>query len=308
MKFPLMARLGTAGMLAALGGIPLAAAHAVAGPRVFVSTMQIDDPGVGDEAALPTASYTSPDGKTGVFDGNFEYDKTITSTLAVGIGDDLVLNHRDQAAGGSTHAGLGNLYLSVKDQFFTSDSYEAMASVGLTRNFGRVGTAGFSDGYNSTALRVFAGKGLGDLPIGYLRPFAVTGELDYVIPDAGLSSGAGNVTSWQGGLSLQYSIPYLESQVHGFGLGPVLANLTPLVELAWSSAAGRYRGAGGGGNPTSFLLAPGAIWTGDTYALGAEALVPLDAAAGHGIGAIAELHFYLDDLFPRTLGKPLFGQ
>jgi hypothetical protein len=58
-----------------------AEAHAVAGARVFVNTLLIDDPGVGDEANLPIYSVQSPDGKSTVTDLNFEYDKTITETL-----------------------------------------------------------------------------------------------------------------------------------------------------------------------------------------------------------------------------------
>ena len=29
--------------------------------------------------------------------------------------------------------------------------------------------------------------------------------------------------------------------------------------------------------------------------------------SGHGIGFIAQLHFYIDDIFPHSLGTPIFG-
>ena len=35
--------------------------------------------------------------------------------------------------------------------------------------------------------------------------------------------------------------------------------------------------------------------------------IPANAASGHNTGVIAQLHFYLDDIFPNTLGKPIFG-
>jgi hypothetical protein len=41
-----------------------AGAHAVAGARVFVNTLLIDDPGVADEASLPVLSEQSPHGQT----------------------------------------------------------------------------------------------------------------------------------------------------------------------------------------------------------------------------------------------------
>jgi hypothetical protein len=44
----------------------------------------------------------------------------------------------------------------------------------------------------------------------------------------------------------------------------------------------------------------------DTCQIALEALVPVNAASGHRVGAMAELHFFFDDIFPSSLGKPLF--
>jgi len=41
--------------------------------------------------------------------------------------------------------------------------------------------------------------------------------------------------------------------------------------------------------------------------LGLEAIVPLNRRSGSGVGAVVQLHFFLDDLFPRSFGRPLFG-
>jgi len=38
-----------------------------------------------------------------------------------------------------------------------------------------------------------------------------------------------------------------------------------------------------------------------------EAVIPLNGASGHGVGVIASLDLYLDDLLPDTIGKPLFN-
>jgi hypothetical protein len=29
--------------------------------------------------------------------------------------------------------------------------------------------------------------------------------------------------------------------------------------------------------------------------------------SGSGVGVLAQLHLYLDDMFPTTIGQPLFG-
>jgi hypothetical protein len=56
----------------------------------------------------------------------------------------------------------------------------------------------------------------------------------------------------------------------------------------------------------TLMAAPGVIYEGDTYQVGLEALVPLNKAAGPHVGVILQVHFFLDDLFPNSLGKPIF--
>jgi hypothetical protein len=40
--------------------------------------------------------------------------------------------------------------------------------------------------------------------------------------------------------------------------------------------------------------------------VGLEALIPANRAAGTNVGVAALVHFFFDDLYPNTLGKPLF--
>ncbi len=278
-------------------------AHAVAGARVFVNTDLIDDPGVGDEANLPLISLLSPDGKSTVTDINFEYDKTITPDLGIAVGTDYNWITNDANDSKNTHGGFDDPYVQLKYRWLLLPEHEFMSSVAVTQSFGRAGTTGIDSGYNTTTVSGFFGKGLGDIPWSPIRPFAITGELEYNIPNTG-PRGGGSITTWSGGLSLQYSIPYLQSQIKDYGLPNILANLTPLVELSWSSAAGAsvLRPTN---NPTTFLLGTGAVWSGRYYSISAEVLWPLNGAAGHGVGAIGQFHLYFDDLLPTTLGKPI---
>lgn len=290
----------------ALCTAPKAHAHSVAGDRVFVNTLLIDDPGVGDEASLPSFSVSSPDGKSTQTELDFEYDKLIFSNLAIGVGTNWNWLTVDPADNGKSHGGWGDPYLLVKYNWITLPQHEFMSSVAIQQSFGRAGTAGFDSGYDTTTLAIYAGKGLGDIPVDFIRPFAITGELDYNIPNASYSSGYGALNSWSGGLTLQYSIPYLQAQVHNYGLPKFLANLTPLVELGWSSAASgsAFRPTE---SPTTFNLGTGAVWTGEDFALSTELLWPLNGASGHGLGVMGMFHLYFDDLLPNTLGRPLFG-
>ena len=64
-----------------------------------------------------------------------------------------------------------------------------MLSLGVSREFARTGANGTNgaaldnDDSSSTTPTIFWGKGFGDLPIGYLRPLAITGTLGYTIAD-----------------------------------------------------------------------------------------------------------------------------
>lgn len=306
MLFPRKSLLGLGAFAVASLAAQAAQAHAVAGDRVFVNTLLIDDPGVGDEANLPIYSVTSPDGKSTVTDLNFEYDKTITSSLGVGAGTDYDWITNDVMDNKKSHGGFNDPYVQVKYRWILLPEHEFMSSVAVQQAFGRAGTTGIDSGYDTTVVSGYFGKGLGDIPFDPIRPFAVTGELSYNIPNTGYASGYGGLNYWTGGLTLQYSFPYLQSQIKNYGLPLVLANLTPLAELGWSSAAASsaFRPTD---DPTTFTLGTGAVWTGEFYSLSTELLWPLNGASGHGLGVIGQFHLYFDDLFPDTLGKPIFG-
>jgi hypothetical protein len=293
--------------LAAPAAAPIAAnAHAVAGARIFVNTLLIDDPGVGDEANLPLFTIASPDGKSTVTDLNFEYDKTITENFGVGVGDDWNWITVDSADNGKSHGGLSDPYVQFKYRWILLPEHEFMSSVAVQEEFGRAGTAGFEDGYNTTTLSGYFGKGLGDVPVDFIRPFGITGELDYNLPNTGNAQGYGGINTIDGGLTLQYSIPYLQSQIKDYGLGQPFSNLTPVVEFHWSAAA--QGSANRPSNvPTQFQMGTGAVWTGTYDSFSTELLIPLNGASGHGLGIMGQFHLYFDDMFPDTLGKPLFG-
>jgi len=74
-----------------------------------------------------------------------------------------------------------------------------------------------------------------------------------------------------------------------------------LVEVSFSTAVNR-----GFGGQTVGTIQPGVIWFGQYVQVGAEAIIPASRLAGHGYGGVVQLHFYLDDIFPNSIGRPLF--
>jgi hypothetical protein len=311
---------GAATVLAA--GLSGAHAHAIVGPRVFPVTLTLDDPGVADEASVPTISYQ----RSGAEDGpgpvhetdiEFEYDKRITRDFGLGLNDGFVIQHTEHD---KTRTGFEDVVLTGKYQLYLNAPHELIVSVGVSREFGRTGTRHTgADEYGSTSPTVYVGKGFGDLPIGAFRAFAVTGELSYTIADKELKAlpppsgtnpapGAtaaqfnnGYANSWSGGLSFQYSLPYLVSQVHDIAAPEFFRHLIPLVEVAWTSPA-----TSPSDSPATVTVAPGVIYLGRDYQVALEALIPANRAAGTNVGVVAQLHLFLDDILPHSLGKPIF--
>lgn len=282
-----------------------AAAHVFAGPRIFPVTLTFDDPGVADEATLPQFEYEPSSQGQHKYDFEWEYDKTITPTTALIYNQGWDILHQP---GEKTHTGFENVFLTGKWQAYTNADHEFVASLGIIREF----NGGYStvqvggDAYGSTAPTIYFGKGLGDLPIDMLRPLAVTGEASYIIPDRRLNStedNSGSPQAWSAGFSVQYSIPYLQTQVKDYGLPVFIGRMIPLVETTWYSPAS----SPASGFPATLTVAPGVIYMANTYQVGLELLIPANKATGQHVGFLAQLHFFLDDMFPRSIiGRPLF--
>jgi hypothetical protein len=311
-------------LLATLAGASLVPiepvfAHGFAGPHMFISTLLIDDPNVADEASLPTFSWLPQPNNGGptpdLYTLNFEFDKRITENFGFSLNDGYQWLH---ALGTETASGWQNLTLGLKYKIYVNPEHEFMLSLGVFRQFGRTGATGDAAaalGVNqtsSTTPTIFWGKGFGDLPIGLLRPLAITGTLGYSIadqklkvtgfdPDTGnplFNSGTSNL--WTGGLSLQYSMRYLQSQVKDYGFPEFVNKLTPVVEVAWSSPASKPNTTS-----TQYLIGAGVNYTAQTYAVGVEMLIPGNKQTGSHLGVIAQFHLYFDDLLPNSLGKPV---
>lgn len=291
-----------------------AAAHGYAGDHLFISTLLIDDANVADEASLPTFSYLPQASDTNPAPQlkglNFELDKRITENFGFAINSGYNWLTRP---GDKTANGWGNLVGTLKYKPYVNAEHEFLVSVGVQRVFGRSGANGANgavldnDASSSTIPTLYFAKGFGDVPVGFIRPLAITGELGYQIADKKLkvdSDGTpvnnGIPNGWTGGLSLQYSIRYLSTQVKDYGLPEFVNRLTPVAEVSWYSPASKPND-----NPTQYLFGVGLNYTARDYAVAVEALIPGNRNTGSHMGVIAQFHLYFDDMFPHSLGKPI---
>ena len=106
---------------------------------------------------------------------------------------------------------------------------------------------------------------------------------------------------WGG--TLQYSMPCLKSSVQDFGLPAFINRMIPIVEWNLSTEVSNFSGE----ERTTGTINPGAIYVADKFQLAVEAIIPVNRASGDNVGVMGQLHLYLDDIFPHSIGKPLFG-
>jgi len=305
------------GLALVLGPSRPAAAHCFVGARFLPATLAIDDPCVADELSLPTIARfnTGDDPSARQLDISAEYSKRITDTFGASIG--RTWTNLSQPAGMRDVSGFQNWETTFKHQFLTDAAHEFVMSAGLSIEWGATGSPDVgAERFSTLTPTVWFGKGFGDLPdnAGVLRAFAVTGQVGYSIPtssqtvtvdpDSGLLNFEFHPQFWVYGGSLQFSFPYLKSNVIDLGFPDFVNRLIPIVEAQFQTPA-----ANNEGNPsiTTGTVNPGVIFVADTFQVGLEAIIPINRASGTGVGAIVQLHLYLDDIFPTTIGRPLFS-
>ena len=301
-------------------GLPAWAwAHGFAGQRFFPTTLAVDDPFVSDELSFLLRHVKEP-GKgeepaTVSTEIAAEYMKRLTPRLGLSLGGSFLHLDPDEA---STENGFSNLEVGAKYQLVTSARYEALLSLGLTAEVGGTGSRSVgADSFSTLSPGLFFGKGFGDLPetVSYLRPFALTGILATNFPTRSktvttqVDPSSGDISqdierhpitlSW--GITLQYNLQYLQAFVKDVGLGAPFNRMIPLVELALETCLNR-----GCGGQTTGTVNPGLIWFGKYLQLGVEATVPINTRSGKNVGILGLVHFFIDDLFPQSLGRPLF--
>ena len=275
-------------------------AHGFEGDRFFPPTISTDDPFAVDELSLPNISvFNSPAGggapKTLNIDISSEFDKEIFPKFAVGI----IFNYEVlKPQGQSARAGFDNLAFDWKYQLFENAAHEFIFSVGGEVDIGGTGSQAIGrESFSTYTPTLYVGKGFGDLPdsIKFLKPFAVTGTLGYVIPGESVNP---NALSW--GLAVEYSIPYLQQHVQEIDWLRPLRNVIPLVEFVMNSPLNH------GGGYTTGTVNPGFLWESRFYEVGVEAVIPVNRATGPNLGAVFLLQVYIDDIWPKIFGYPVF--
>jgi hypothetical protein len=293
----------------ALASTSDAFAHCFVGARFFPATLATDDPCVADEMSLPTVSWskTADMPPASEWDISGELSKRITENVGVSIGETWTQIRQPD---GSVTAGFQNFETAFQYQLVKDSSHELALLAGVVVDWGNTGAnnSGLGTSYSQVTPTLYFGKGFGELPEAdsWARPFAVTGQVGYQIPTSSFDFSQSVFVPQQlvYGASLQYSLPYLKSEVIALQLPDFFNHLIPIVEASFTTPV-----ANNFGNPstTTGSVNPGVIWVGGYFQVGLEAVIPINRASGSGVGVLGQLHLYLDDMFPATMGQPIFG-
>jgi hypothetical protein len=226
------------------------------------------------------------------------YSKTITEQFGIQLEDGIT---RQGRVWGAPNFDLLLQYEAINDQ-----PHEFILSVQVDHEFGGSGS-GLRVGslpQSATQPGITFGKGLGDLPIGYWRPLAITGVAQFQIAQGEPPPGQmARPNKFSAGFSVQYSIPYLLSKVENIEMPQFFRHVTPMVELLYTTPVGSAHN-----HDVTVQVAPGFSYSqGRGWELGVEALIPATKATATGLGVFGQVVIQLDYLMPRTfLGRPIF--
>ncbi len=280
-------------------------AHGVAGQRFFPTTFAVDDPFISDEFSVLYNSIKMNDEAGGprvrstTLDAG--YSKRIIPDFGIEVDEQYQWLHTE---GDGTASGFGNLGVTGKYQFYTSAEHETILSLGVSDEIGNTGSRKVgSDTFSTISPTFYFGKGFGDLPrsLPYLRPFAVTGVIGPNFPTQNTTDAVKNPTRLTWAFTLQYSLMYLQAAVKDVGLGQPCNRMVVVVEFPMETCLN-----GACKNQTTGTVNPGLAWIGKYTELGIAAEIPMNPRSGAGTGVFVLFHLFIDDLFPKSIGGPIF--
>jgi hypothetical protein len=282
--------------------------HGVAGKRFFPTTFEVDDPFISDEFSVLVNRHKGVDTKTTATD--IDYSKRVLPKFGFEFQAPYL---HESGVDGEAVTGWDNLGIGAKWQFLTNDPHETILSIGTDIDIGGTGSHRDAESFSTISPTFFFGKGFGDLPdsLKSFKPIAVTGAMGLnfptrrtnvnINPDTGEIESERNATAFSWGFTLQYSLMYLQSFVKDIGLKNPLKRMIIVAEFPMQTCISAECSG-----TTTGTVNPGIIWAGKKIELGVAAQVPVNSRSGNGVGVFGLVHFFVDDLLPKSLGRPIF--
>lgn len=273
--------------------------HGYAGDRFFPSTLALEDPFVISEAGLVfhRFQYFNDEGESAYTSAaSIEVAKTLLSDLQISV-EGTYLHNTPPNTGAQN--GFDNFEIGLRYLAFSQPEWESLVSLGLAWEIGKTGSHIVeAETESSISPQLLFGQGFGRLvdEVKYLRPFAVTGLF---APEFSTTHFTATDIDW--GIALEYSFTYLQTFVEDFNM-PWMNHVIPVVEIPLSTCTHECND-----HKTTGTINPGIILFNKFAQVGVEAAIPMNKQSGSKVGYFLQFHLYMDDLFPNTWGKPVFG-
>ena len=298
-------------VITAIVAIPaLSLAHGFAGKRFFPTTFAVDDPFISDEFSVLINRIKQPgDEPNRATEINIDWSKRIIPDFGLEFHEAYL--HLGSNGDGSAN-GWENLGVGAKWHFLTNEEHELIMSIGTDIDVGGTGAHQLSGSFSHITPGLFFGKGLGDLSdsVNFIRPFAITGVVGTSFPTRsknvilntdGSTDTERNPTTFNWGFTVQYSLIYLQSFVKDIGLGAPFNRMIMVTEFPMQTNLSRD-----GKGLTTGTVNPGVVWAGKFMEFGIAAQIPINSQSGKSVGVLGLIHFFVDDIFPKGIGGPIF--
>jgi hypothetical protein len=292
------------------------ASAAWVGDRYFPSTLATTVPTAADFFNPPSYVRLPATATARETDIPTTYSKLITPDWGVTFTETYRIQERANAP---TRSGFDNFVIGTQYHLYVNPEHQFIFTIGGTAAIGGTGSSKVANPFSTLTPTVYVGKGFGDLPdsMAWLRPVNVTANVGVALPTQSttlspttLPTGATAVTEtvnpnillWS--FALEYTLLTTNSyfgsdgKVRRFPQGWV-----PLVEFALTTPLN-----GPNAGLTTGMVNPGIIWVDRYFQFGVEAIVPVNVRSGSDIGVRAQAHLYLSEIFPDTIGKPIFSK
>ena len=288
-----------AALLALVSVLPLSVyGQGFAGKRFFPATLAVVDPFFIDELDLLLSHR--PDANTDgarvdTSQAALTYTKRMTKRLSLSLAGGY---SRLDPAQGSQRNGFNNTTVGVKFMGPISAERESVVAIGLDARLGGTGSQAVGrESFSVISPGFFLGQGFGNLPEGakYLRPLAFNAAVAYNFPTRGREP-----ETLSRGFALHYNLAYLSSFVRDLRLPAWLNHMMPVVEAPLQFCVDNTC------NGLTGTVNPGVIWFNNLGQISVEAAIPVNDRTGTNVGMLLQLHLYMEDLLPNTLGKPVF--
>ncbi len=255
---------------------------------IFVPTIAIDEPTVGDELGFFFDGSKNKD-EEGDTKHSQAFGVEASHVIFPHFGVSIGTNYQRIRFADRFHSGHDNIELGAKYEVYINQCENFLLSLGLAVELGGTGRKEVgAESHSSVSPALYFGKGLGNIDDNYkyIKPLVFTG-----LVSPSYCTQAGKIENVELGLTMQYRLRDLNDNNDNSICSNFLNYAIPVVEFPLSvGTTNAYRGKVTG------TVNPGILFSGHYIQLGLEATIPINKKSGSHVGVLAQFHVFLDNI------------